>query len=865
MSALAAILVLALAIPVLLLVALVKIADLTRRVQALEARLARPVSQPPAPAAAATPAPKPTSEPAPEAAIVRTAPSPATPPPATPPPSFDRVPRPGMIERALRRGFTEGNVPVKVGMLVLFAGVAALLKYAADQGWLQLPIALRLAGLAACALAALAFGWWQRQQRPSFALSLQGGAIGVLLLIVFAAFKLYALLPAAPAFALSVLLVAACGALAVTQNALPLAVLGILAGFLAPIWLSDGRGNHVALFSYYAVLNAGIFGIAWKRAWRLLNLLGFAFTFGIGTAWGALRYRAADFATTEPFLLLFFAFYLAIPILYGRRQAPDWRDRIDGSLIFGTPLFAFALQAQLLDHARLPLTASAVALAALYAAIGVALRQRAHFRVLAQCHFVLAGGFATLAVPLALSARATAGLFAIEGAALIWLGLRQRHWLPQLTGVGLQALAAFSFVLGRVFASRDTVALANPTFTGALLVALAGFASAYCYERDKQSVPALALYLWGLSWWCGNALHEIGRFVTVVAQADALLAVAALSAWLAAEWQHRKPQPALAWTSAAAIATALPLALIQATAHATPFAGHGLWAWALFAALGLRSLFCLRSAMAGPALFAWLWVWPVAITLALMQAAENRSDSTAWAMMMLPGTLALGLTQYRPEALSWPLARDFPPIRPTLQLSYYLALGLLWLAGLRLPGGDASLWMPLLNPLGAMQGGLWLLALHWMYSGQADARIQALRSPLAAGALFLLLSTIVLRAAHHWGGIAWSPRMLSAGLVQTSLTILWSLLGMGCWILGSRRAQRALWLTGAVLMGAVLVKLVLVDRQHLGNLLGIASFIAYGLLCTAVGYFAPAPPRDRTPDEADSVGQVDIKSDQPSP
>jgi uncharacterized membrane protein len=46
-----------------------------------------------------------------------------------------------------------------------------------------------------------------------------------------------------------------------------------------------------------------------------------------------------------------------------------------------------------------------------------------------------------------------------------------------------------------------------------------------------------------------------------------------------------------------------------------------------------------------------------------------------------------------------------------------------------------------------------------------------------------------------------------------------------------------------LLMGVVLAKLVLVDRQHLGNLLGIGSFIAYGLLCTVVGYLAPAPPR----------------------
>jgi uncharacterized membrane protein len=44
-------------------------------------------------------------------------------------------------------------------------------------------------------------------------------------------------------------------------------------------------------------------------------------------------------------------------------------------------------------------------------------------------------------------------------------------------------------------------------------------------------------------------------------------------------------------------------------------------------------------------------------------------------------------------------------------------------------------------------------------------------------------------------------------------------------------------------MGVVLAKLVFVDRQNLGDLLGIGSFVAYGLLCTLVGYFAPAPPR----------------------
>jgi uncharacterized membrane protein len=44
-------------------------------------------------------------------------------------------------------------------------------------------------------------------------------------------------------------------------------------------------------------------------------------------------------------------------------------------------------------------------------------------------------------------------------------------------------------------------------------------------------------------------------------------------------------------------------------------------------------------------------------------------------------------------------------------------------------------------------------------------------------------------------------------------------------------------------MAVVLGKLAIVDRQHLGNLAGIVSFLAYGILCTVVGYLAPVPPR----------------------
>lgn len=870
-----------LSVPALLVVALVLIVGLRSRVAALEAQVAElqagaaaggaptlgewmrgqaaaPVTPPAAPRPTAPPpepaferAPRPMSdEPSPRDAVGPYATSRDVPPSPEPRPAAPSRPDPlTLAARALRRWFTEGNVPVKIGMLVLFAGVAALLKYAGDQGWMRMPAELRLAGFALAALAALVFGWRQRDARRSFALSLQGGAVGVLLLVVFAAFKLYAVLPAGAAFALSIVLVAGIGVLAVMQNALALAVLGIFAGFLAPVWLSTGQGSHVALFGYYAVLNAGIFAIAWVRPWRMLNALGFAFTFGIGTAWGVLRYRPEHFSTVEPFLLLFFAFYLLIPILYARRRALGRRDFVDGCLLFGTPLVAFSLQAGLLEGDRLPLAFCALGLGALYATLAAGLRRREHFEPLVAPYAVLAVGFATLAVPLALSARATACVFALEGAAAAWLGLRQRRRLPQVAAVLLQVGAAVGFVVGIGPVDASAWPIANAAFMSALLIALAGLASAWSYRRAGATNAAGAYYAWGLAWWLGNGLGEIERFVAAGLRADAILLFATLTGWLAAELRRRDAAPALAWTAMAALASALPLAWAQDTAHAQPFAQLGLVAWPVYALAGWRVLRLLgtdRVHGLGAAHAAWLLAWTLAASLGLHELARYLRLGEGWriASVALPWLALAALVQWRPQAVAVPLADAFERWRAPLQqgLVAVLALAAAW--ALFVPGGSAPLpWLPLLNPLDLAQLGALVVLAGWLDSTLAPATWHARRLPLLAAAGFALVSTVTLRAAHHWGGIGWDGSLPSSNLVQTGLTVVWSLLGVLGWIVGSRRGQRELWLAGAVLMGVVLAKLLLVDRQHLGNLLGIVSFMAYGVLCTAVGYFAPAPPR----------------------
>lgn len=882
MEALIALVVLVLlAIPLLLVVALVMIAGLRRRVAALESAMAaapataRPAATAPAPerpvatpAAGADPpflrpvaaaAPQPPQPPVREAAPTEApVPRPAAPPPVPPVPVQPPLPSepalPNVIERgigAVKRWFTEGNVPVKIGMLVLLAGVAALLKYVSDQGWLVLPIELRLAGITVGALGLLAFGWHQRERRRLFALALQGGAIGVLLLTIFAAFKRFDLIPPGFAFVSSIALVAGLCVLAVVQNSRTLAVLGILAGFMAPLWLSTGSGNHVGLFSYYAVLNAGIFAIAWFRPWRALNLLGFAFTFGIGTFWGVLQYAPDKFSSTEPFLVLFFVFYLLIPLLYARRQPAGRRDLIDGSLVFGTPLVAFSLQAGMLHEQPMTLALCALGLAAIYAVLARALIARASYTVLAQSHAVLAVGFATLAVPLALSARATGAVFALEGAGLAWLGLRQKRWLPQVSGALLQIGAAFAFVAGGDHWHEDLRFLINPTAIGALLLALAGFASAWSYQRRPRHEVALVYYLWGLLWWLGGLVHEITRFFPYRTEVDALLVLAAVTAWLAAEVQRRQPARALGVTALAMLALGFPLALMQSDAHHQPFAGYGALAWAVFAVLGVRTLLCLRKGgdtVARIAQFLWWLLWPSLLSLLALWGGGEADLAQGWTTLLvtLPWLLMAALSLWRWNALRWPLGQAFDSVRVPLQCVLFGLLSIGWLFGQLLPGDAAPLlWLPVLNPAEIGQWLSLLLLARWLYGDQRPQAPQALlniRMPLLALAAFVALTSLVLHGVHQWGGLTWNASMMRFSLAQTSLTVLWSVLGVIAWVWGSRRGQRVLWMVGAVLMGVVLAKLVVVDRQHLGNLLGIASFIAYGLLCTVVGYLAPAPP-----------------------
>jgi uncharacterized membrane protein len=825
----------------------------------------------PAPARSATPAPSPAPAPPPQTA-------PAAPAITRPIPSVDMLlsqpmpaapsePLPPPEPTAFERGIDAflvwlkgGNPLARAGIVLLFCGAAFLAKYAADHS--MFPIELRFIGLSLGALALLVLGWRLREKRAVYGQLLQGGGIAGLYLTVFAATRLYQLLPPALAFALLAVVAVAGAVLAVAQNALALAVIGTAGGFLAPILVSTGSGNYIALFTYYAILNLGVFAVAWFRTWRVLNVLGFVFTFTITGLWRASSYQDANQFSADAFLILFFLMYVAVSVLNCVRQAPNLKGYVSGSLVFGLPVVAFTLHATMIARIEYGLAWSALALGACYLLLGWSLyaTRRETFRLLVEAFAALGVIFASLAIPLAFDTRTTAAMWAVEGAGLLWLGVRQERKLPRVFGLLLQFGAGLGYLIG--YASlRSTQPVLNSAYLGATMLAASGVFSGYWLFRNEERRASYeagfagALTFWGVTWWIIGGANEIGRYFMQSVLGSALI-YTSLTAAILTGLGIRKQWPLPRW-----IALFLPvIAWIYVLAHAQlyghPFARWGVLGWPVifathFALLRIRepdrhaSLEWLHAAACWALTFviAWELYWQVG------ERTTGVWAGLAWGFVPALLLAWLGLRELRPD---WPVAQHAVAYR--LYGAVPLAVALcLWILAINLTSTGDPAWLPywpLLNPLDVCVAlviasiAMWWSALEPAQRARLWAQdIRALIA-IAAGIVFIWLNAALIRSLHHnWGAPITVYGITHSTLVQAALSIFWGVLGFAAMMIAARQRWRYVWLVGVGLMMVVIAKLFLVDLSSIGTVARIVSFMVVGGLLLATGYWAPLPPK----------------------
>ena len=782
------------------------------------------------------------------------------------PPAMPRTP--DIADKAInwiKDFFTKGNVVVKVGVIVLFFGVSFLLKYAAGKH--VIPVEFWFIAVAVGSIALLVFGWRLRIKNAAYALVIQGGAIGLLYITVFSAAKFFTLLPLGLTFFLMLALVVFSCILAVLQDSKSLAVFATVGGFLAPILTSTGSGNHVALFSYYAFLNAGILGIAWYKSWRILNWLGFVFTFVIASLWGYEGYHPNKFDSTEPFLILFFLFYVAISVLFAHRQPPQLKGLVDGSLVFGVPLVGFTLQSALVRDFEYGQALSALAIAAIYIVLAKVLwnKQREGMRLLTESYLALGVIFASLAIPFALDGHWTAASWALEGAGITWVGIRQNRLLPRAFGLLLQVGGAMAFLIG-ASPSYSEMPILNSAYIGSVFIAIAGIFTAYQFSRNSEHLYRaekglqFILLTWGLLWWFGAGLMEIDNHVAGQYEFNAVLFFVAASFCFFSLTGRR-----LQWREYECSSIfLLPVIIFCAFAgfvdsHSqNPFANLGYVSW--ITAFAIQYWLLYRSGEVWPAKLMSLWhaatlwaytfvaAWVISYAVTSFVPGMNNWGNIIWGLIP---AIAIAKLIVLKDHFIWPLQK---------YREAYLGWGLLpviifsamWVIVVCFNEANPSPlpYVPVINPQDIAQLFSMLIIYEWL-SQTKQGKLPGINKldpdvllKVLAGIAFIWLNSLVAHVVHFYMGVSYAMEpMFESSIFQTSITIVWTVTAFAIMGLASRLSQRKLWFTGAGLLALVVIKLFIIDLSDLGTVATIISFMSVGILMLVIGYITPVPPK----------------------
>lgn len=769
----------------------------------------------------------------------------------------------------------KGNLVAKVAIIILFFGLSYLFKYSIEHGLLSPEF--RVLGSLVLGIALLTIGWRLRHKKQLYALILQGGAIGILYLTIFAAFKLYDLVPVLLAFALLIVICGTSILFAILQRTMIMAIIASIGGYLAPILLSTGSGNHIALFSYYLMLSSAILIISNWQSWRILNLIGFLFTFIVSLLWGIKSYQPAFYTECQFFILANMLIYGILAVLLSIRsiKKEHYQYPIDLILLFGVPISGFALQYAITRQWEFGPAFSSLGFGLFYL-IGAYITLHA-WRTTAKTTslfgLAIGIGFSNLAIPLAFSANWTALIWLFEGTTLSWVMLTQKQYRFAWFGALITLLGMMSGIISIPLYYLSTTEFI--TLFGIMSAVLLFNACLWHYYRNVHNTSAnvlkivfiiIASIIWAI-WILISLMQTMGP----IPKTQPIILCFIISVWL---WYFigRK----LKWDL-----------LCYATLT--------LWPVLLLAILnnGVTLHYSIKN------IGFWSIVWPVAFISAYIYLSKAKllidqlqkqlfyilHISLFWIMLtwlfnevkalliLLPwgfGTVEFSLLAALGSSIIlvfYYLIKRRILVTSSLVKSYWL-IGLLpiviylvysLIIGITL-SGQIIYWyyVPLLNPLEEsaifawIMLGLWLkLATPVLKDHSAIIDITNIQKPLTNIVITLLIAlaflwanSMVLRSLSQWFNLNWSFYSLwHTNIIQVVLSLIWTLTAVILVGIAHRYLLRKVWYAGVILQSVIVAKLVFVDSVELDGLLRAFVFIGVALLMLLIGYLAPLPPK----------------------
>ncbi len=188
------------------------------------------------------------------------------------------------------------RVLLAVGVVALILAAGYLLRLSFDRGWIS-PF-MRCVGGALSGVAVGAVGWRLHPRYRTYGAALIGCGAAIIYLSVWAAARLYDVLPPTAGIVGLALVSIALAMIAYAINVEALGTTAALGAFFAPLLLGREQAHAGLLLLYLACMAAGLGLVAARRRWRLtlfvvaLSYFGVAFSGAAdrGPPWGLLLY-----------------------------------------------------------------------------------------------------------------------------------------------------------------------------------------------------------------------------------------------------------------------------------------------------------------------------------------------------------------------------------------------------------------------------------------------------------------------------------------------------------------------------------------------------------------------------------------------
>lgn len=788
------------------------------------------------------------------------------------------------------RGEIEQTIGLKwagwIGAIVLVIGAGLGIKYAVDNGWLQvLPPAVRLGLMYLGGFALIGAGEWiYRRVNDIASAGVFAAGVATLFLVSYAGHGMYGLYARDTAFVLMGISTLVGAAVAIRGKLVSVATLSLIGGNIAPIVLHGDHAHLVPFMCYLLMLQLVALVLAWwggSRKWWMLRALSLAST-SLWMAWLIAQPAAIASSSTQVFLLIFAALFQAEVIVSTAQRITKPLDIKDASAQPGV-IFSMLVTAALTAGTFLllrnetnivrgiwTLIFAAVALATAFAlprkkfpslkALALGYGTQSAMLLIAAVPMLFTGagivfGWSILACGFALMGALLNLNAARRASVLVWcLGaVYLTHWATAPSGhetwltIFGTAIPAYLFVAAALSLAANTIAI------------LSGIA------RTDQAIVGTSAYL-------DQVMMALGGLTWIVASIAALpttgatLAIVAY-AWLLFAIDVVRPRHGFVLQSAVVLLLAtLKWIVIDNLAdriapgwsatHYTPVL-NPVMALGMLISASLAAIVFLRRAtflaLASKDVTdenerSRLTLRIAAFVLVIMTIGFSFEIDRVVEQVRLSSRLAWPPDQAKHLAwtMLWSaamcgvmgLTRLFEPspdkrratMRGLSMLPILLAIKFMIIDALsfRASSGPANvLVLANLQTLAAMFV-LGALALAWFVGGPHDPETPDARRGfigfLAITLLFVIGSLEIDRwAAHQTFGNPWFVR-------QVGFSIFWSVFGVACVAAGFRTRIAALRYCGLGLLALTLAKVVLVDLGSISTGYRVLSFMGLGIL-----------------------------------